>query len=380
MEAKSRILIMIFGMIELARLADLCQRLRASPGRLQKLALLADYLRALPSDAVATAVAFLTGRAFPQSDPRVLGVRWLPPVVRDGGGGGPLTLADVAAAFAEIAEAGGAGARRLRDERLRALAARASMTSARRSRGSSAARCAPACPTGSCSRRSRGRSGADVERRAPRRALPRRPLGGGRRWRARGGAAALTAARRRGSSCRSCRCSRRSPTDFDEVLAAHGGRDRARVQVRRRARPAPPRRRRASAIWTRRLSDVTASLPDVVALVRRDAARRAVHPRRRGRRARRRPGRPLPFQELMRRFRRVHGVEALAARCRWPFTSSTASWPTAARSIDEPYAARWEALTRVTGGRHLAERAIVRTAEAARDAFTPARSRPATRA
>src|SRR5437899_4009733 len=117
---------MIFRMIELARLSDLFQRLRASPGRLDKLALLADYLRALPPDSVATAVAFLTGRAFPQSDPRVLGVRWLPSVDAGEAAGPPLTLADVAAAFADIAEASGAGSRRTRDELLRALATRAS--------------------------------------------------------------------------------------------------------------------------------------------------------------------------------------------------------------------------------------------------------------
>ncbi|HKC96850.1 MAG TPA: hypothetical protein VKG20_02400, partial [Methylomirabilota bacterium] len=77
-------------MIELARLADLCRRLRTSPGRLDKLALLADYLRSLPADAVATAVAFLTGRAFPPSDPRVLGVRWLPSVDAAAAAGPPL--------------------------------------------------------------------------------------------------------------------------------------------------------------------------------------------------------------------------------------------------------------------------------------------------
>jgi DNA ligase 1 len=118
---------MIFGMIELARLTDLCRRLRTSPGRLDKLALLADYLRSLPPDHVATAVAFLTGRAFPQSDPRVLGVRWLPSVADAPAAGSPLTLADVAQAFAGIAEASGAGARRTRDELLRALASRASV-------------------------------------------------------------------------------------------------------------------------------------------------------------------------------------------------------------------------------------------------------------
>src|SRR4029077_14197510 len=97
-------------------------------------------------------------------------------------------------------------------------------------------------------------------------------------------------------------------TDFDEVLRAHGGRtalefkyDGARVQVHREGERV--------GIWTRRLSDVTRSLADVVEIacglhgaalgpdggvVALDAA-----------------GRPLPFQELMRRFRRVHGVEAL---------------------------------------------------------------------
>src|SRR6266849_5486213 len=116
---------MIFGMVEFARLADLCRRLRMSPGRLDKLGLLADYLRALPPDAVGAAVAFLTGRAFPPSDPRVLGVRGLP-AVAETAVGSALTLGDVAAAFADVAEASGAGARRTRDELLRGLAARAS--------------------------------------------------------------------------------------------------------------------------------------------------------------------------------------------------------------------------------------------------------------
>src|SRR5262249_57595274 len=65
-------------------------------------------------------------------------------------------------------------------------------------------------------------------------------------------------------------------------------------------------------IWSRRLLAVTARLPDVGDIVRRDltgapfiidgevVALDAA-------------GRPLPFQELMRRFRRVHDVEALVA-------------------------------------------------------------------
>src|SRR4029453_12864060 len=96
------------SVVRFSRFVELCQRLRATPGRLDKLALLADYLRSLPADAIETAVAFHPARAFPASDPRVLGVRGLPAVAGDAAGP-PLTLADVAAAFAAVAEAGGAG-------------------------------------------------------------------------------------------------------------------------------------------------------------------------------------------------------------------------------------------------------------------------------
>src|SRR4029453_4698194 len=62
------------AVVRFSRFVELCQRLRATPSRLDKLALLADYLRSLPADAIETAVAFLTARAFPASDPRALGV------------------------------------------------------------------------------------------------------------------------------------------------------------------------------------------------------------------------------------------------------------------------------------------------------------------
>src|SRR5262249_53068880 len=99
--------------------------------------------------------------------------------------------------------------------------------------------------------------------------------------------------------------------DFDAVLAAHGGRtaleykyDGARIQLHRAGDRV--------ALWSRRLSDVTASLPDVVAVARQlesapfilDGEVVALDA----------GGRPLPFQELMRRFRRRHDVEALMGR------------------------------------------------------------------
>ena len=132
-------------------------------------------------------------------------------------------------------------------------------------------------------------------------------------------------------------------------------------------------------MWTRRLSDVTASLPDIVAarprdlrgapfivdgeVVALDAA-----------------GRPLPFQELMRRFRRVHGVEALAAEMPLALHLFDCLVVDGRSLIDEPYAARWEALTPADGRRHLAEREIVGAPPRRPGEFRAARWPAATRA
>ena len=108
----------------LADLTELRARVAASGGRLEKRRLVAEYLRALAPDDLARAVTYLSGRAFAASDPRVLNVRGLP-APAPGASGEPLTLADVARAFGEVAEAAGPGARRLRETRLGELAARA---------------------------------------------------------------------------------------------------------------------------------------------------------------------------------------------------------------------------------------------------------------
>src|SRR5947199_10503559 len=83
-------------MTQLHEFAALCGRLETSPRRLDKLRLVAEFLRVLDAGEVATGVAYLTGGAFPTSEPRVLGVRGLPeagpPAVEPS-----LALAEVAA-------------------------------------------------------------------------------------------------------------------------------------------------------------------------------------------------------------------------------------------------------------------------------------------
>ena len=301
---------------------------------------------------MATAVAFLTGRAFPQSDPRVLGVRWLPAAETVGREREAARGRDRGRAADAVGRRRGVrrhrrGERRRLASDPRRAAARARRPgrrprSARRSSGSSSARCARVCPTGSCSRRSRARSAAPLES-ARRAALRLGDLSA---------VAALAAARRR----RGADGGERAPgvpllpmlaqiaEDFDEVLAAHGGTsaleykyDGARIQLHRDGE-------RVS-IWTRRLSDVTRSLPDVVETARRelvgapfilDGEVLALDP----------AGRPLPFQELMRRFRRVHEVDRLVREMPLTLHFFDCLMADGRSLIDEPYERRWEALSR----------------------------------
>src|SRR4029453_8256260 len=112
-------------------------------------------------------------------------------------------------------------------------------------------------------------------------------------------------------------------------------------------------------IWTRRLSDVTRSLPDVVEIARGLGGAPFMLGGEVGALAG--AGRPLPFQELMRRFRRVHGVEALVREMPLALHFFDCLMVDGRSLMDAPYVERWEALTRVTGGRHLAERTLVDT-------------------
>ncbi len=57
-------------------LAGVAEAIRATSAKTAKIALLRDHFAALPPADAARAALYLTGRAFPQSDPRVLNVGW----------------------------------------------------------------------------------------------------------------------------------------------------------------------------------------------------------------------------------------------------------------------------------------------------------------
>ena len=354
-------------MADFAHLVTLCRELEQTPARLEKLRLVAGFLRTLPAEDVATAVLFLTGRAFPPSDPRALGIRWLPSV-DEPTAGAPLSFADIAAAFAAVAEAQGHGARQSKERVVRQLLARASQ----------AEREILARVVGG-EMRTGVSDGLVLEAIAQ---VAGTPVGSVRRAALRlgdlsavavlaatGGAAALAAAPARPGVPLQPMLAE-SADDVDEALAAHRGRsalefkyDGARIQLHRDGD--------GVAVWTRRLSDVTRSLPDVVAIARRDLGHApfildgevlALDP----------AGRPLPFQELMRRFRRVHGVDALVQEMPLALYFFDCLMADGRSLLDEPYERRWGALAGVTGGRYLAERVVVADAEAGRAFFARA--------
>lgn len=345
-------------MAPFAEFADLCRRLAELSGRLAKRRLVAEYLRGLPREILGPAVAFLTGRPFPTSDPRTLNVRGLP---RPGAPSDapPLTLTDVAATFAAVADASGPGARRLRAERLAALAARATdlerdvlhrIIGGEMRTGVSDGLVLEAIAEA-------GAADVDAVRRA---ALFLGDLSAVAKVVLGEGADALAAVRPR-LFVPLLPMLAEIAADFAEALIAHGGRtaleykyDGARIQLHRDGDRV--------AIWSRRLSDVTASLPDVVGIAQRefrgapfildgevvalDAA-----------------ARPLPFQDLMRRFRRVHDVEALAREMPLALYFFDCLVAEGRSLIDEPYPRRWDVLRGVTDGRYLAERVVVTSPE-----------------
>src|SRR6266508_1363969 len=354
-------------MTQFHQFVTLCRRLEASPRRLDKLRLVAEFLRTLDAGEVGAAVAYLTGRPFPASEPRVLGVRGLPvagpPPVEPS-----LTLAEVTEAFVAVADASGAGSRRIREERLAELAARATEDERALLARIIAGEMRTGVSDGLVLEAIGMSAGAELAavRRA---ALFLGDLSAVAALARSGGAAALTAATPR-LFVPLLPMLAELATDFDTVLAAHGGRtaieykyDGARIQLHRDGDRV--------AIWTRRLSEVTASLPDVVDIARRelsgapfildgevvalDASRR-----------------PLPFQDLMRRFRRVHGVEALAREMPLAVHFFDCLVADGSPLVDAPYERRWEALTAVTRGRYLALRSTVDSAEAGREFFARA--------
>jgi DNA ligase 1 len=351
-----------------AEFVSLCRRLGDNRGRLEKRRLLAEFLRGLDPAEIESAVAFLTGRTFMASDRRVLSVRGLPGA-RPLPSSSSLTIADVAAAFGEVAAVAGPGARRLRETRLAALIERASGDEREILGRIVGGEMRTGASEGIVLEAIAEAAGADagVVRRA---VLFLGDLSAVAALARRGGAAALASVGPR-LFVPLLPMLAETSTDFADILASHNGRtaleykyDGARAQLHSDGSRV--------AIWTRGLADVTTGLPDLVSLVRRevrgaplivDGEVVALDS----------AGRPRPFQELMRRFRRIHDVASLVSEVPLSLYLFDCLMVEGRSLIDEPYQTRWSALVQMTGGHYLAERAIVTTVDAGQQFHARAR-------
>jgi DNA ligase-1 len=375
-----------------SELAQLGEQLQQTKKRGELATLLANSLRELSLAEIPPAVRMTIGQVFPEWDGRALNMSWravmavveelldAPPeghTETEAVDGGelvrllleqgrrqpptlpPLTILDVFGAFTEIAETKGKGSRARKDTLLRALMARATAVEAKFltkviyqemrhgvSEGIMLEGIAKA---------------AEVKTRLVRRA--------NQLWGDVGEVAlvALTEGEP-GLKKASVRLFRpikpmlaQTAQDLTEVFDQFGGRvaleyklDGARVQIHRRGDEVR--------IYSRNLADVTGSLPDVVAEVKAKMAAQeaivegeavAVDAQ----------GRPLPFQHLMRRFRRKHAVSAMVEEIPIKLHMFDALYVDGEALVDAPYHERWVALQRVTGGSNLVRRLLPRTAE-----------------
>ena len=136
-------------------------------------------------------------------------------------------------------------------------------------------------------------------------------------------------------------------TTVAEALQEHGGQtaleyklDGARIQIHKSKNEVK--------VFSRRLTDVTESLPEVVDLVRREVkAEKAVLEGEVI--AVDREGKPLPFQHLMRRFRRVREIVSTAKKVQIQLHLFDTIHVDGKTLIDRPYTQRRKKLERVAG-------------------------------
>lgn len=144
--------------------------------------------------------------------------------------------------------------------------------------------------------------------------------------------------------------------EIREVFAEHGGKtafeykyDGARIQIHKHSGQIR--------VFSRRLTDVTESLPDIVELARSKLRAEefliegevvAVG----------RGGKPVPFQDLMRRFRRVHEVQKSIREIPLRLYLFDIIYLNGKTLIDEPYRARWDFLASISEADLLARRVV----------------------
>lgn len=377
-----------------AELASLGEQLERTTSRLELASLLAEFLRKLDPAEIPAAVRLTIGQVFPEWDGRALNLSWKAAMKVVGGLASPadadrqaifaeaedtgeavrmllersrieppqrppLTILDVYRAFEEIAAATGPGSRQRKEKLLQGLLVRATPVEAKYIVKDVIAEMRHGVGEGIMLEAIAQAAGVNPK-------LVRRA---NMLWGDLGEAAlvALTEgeAALKQATVRLFRPLKpmlaQTAEDLAEAFDRYKGRvaleyklDGARVQIHKQGTEVK--------IYSRHLADVTASLPDVVEEIRTGLQAReaivegeavAVDAQ----------GRPLPFQHLMRRFRRVHDVAAMVREIPLQLHLFDLLFADGHSLIDTACEKRWQALEEIVGALSLVPRLIPQTLE-----------------
>jgi DNA ligase 1 len=341
-------------------LAEISRNLEATNSRNEKTEILARFLKRLRTDEIPHAVRLILGRVFSENDPRTIDVGWSTTrnAIRNPGQQSlfetPLTISLAYEYFSKLAEARGKNSRRKKETLLERLLSQTSsvdrefllhVLSGEMRHGVVEGVMLDAISKAS-----------QIEPRQVRRAnMLLGDIGDLAKLALTKGAAGL----------RNVHLQLFRPIkpmlaemsyDIEEVLREHGGTsafeyklDGARIQIHRLGNTVK--------IYSRRLSEVTESLPDIVELAKTQIPALAflvegevV--------AVSRNGKPLPFQELMRRFSRVHDIATIQKEIPLRLYLFDILFLEGQEFIDIPYSERWKTLANHAPSDLLAPRII----------------------
>ena len=343
-----------------ARFAEACRALESTTKRTEKVSYLIKFLKSLNRNEVGPTVSFLAGRPFPESDSRVLDVggQTLWRIDRKSGQSTliskPVTILEVYDAFGKIAMATGAGSRQRKQTLIDVLLSRLPENDAQYLMRIVFGEMRIGAVEGVLLDAIADATSAKPE-------LVRRAhmlLGDLSR-------VAELALTEGSEALKQVGVRLFTPIkpmlaemaqNAQEVLTEHGGvsafefkYDGARVQIHRLDQEVK--------IFSRRLTDVSDSLPDIVELAR-ERVRSSQFLIEGEVVATGRDEKPLPFQDLMRRFRRVHGIGAMVKEIPLRLFLFDVIFLDGRLLIDVPYKERWSTLERLTGSELLATRIV----------------------
>ncbi|MCD6241057.1 ATP-dependent DNA ligase [Candidatus Bathyarchaeota archaeon] len=364
-------------------LAELCESLEATSKRNIMVSMVSDFLRKLHSEEVEPAVSMILGRAFPKWDQRTLEVSWTTianvikrltsvdwkifiEAFRQTGDVGdairivfekskvkrqvtllerPLTILEVRRFFEAMAQACGAGSREKRERLVETLLGKASPIEAKYLVKIMIGEMRTGFHEG-LMELAVSKAFGIPEKAVQRAVMMRGDIGevayiaktGGKEELSRLGFRIFHPVKPMLAQ---------TAENVEEAIKEHGGKtafeyklDGARIQIHKRGDEVR--------IFSRRLTDVTASLPEIVELIRREINAKEVIMEGEviavGE-----DGSPLPFQHLMRRFRRIREIEDVSRKIKVQLYLFDIIYLNGQSLIDMPYIERRKKLAEVAG-------------------------------